>query len=76
MNDPLSAFIGAWTQQLGLAIGPEAVAAAEQVDALIVEAGDRIPTTLATVRPGSVNRWTHREEHLDQIENALRRRKA
>jgi hypothetical protein len=71
INDPLSDFIGAWTEQLGLAIGTQAIAAAEEVDELIVKAGSRIPASLPASRPGSVNRWMHREEHLEQIEKAL-----
>ena len=71
INDPLAQFAGVWTEQLGLAIGRQAVAAAEEVDALIIKAGDRIPACLPATRPGSVNRWMHREEHLEQIEEAM-----
>jgi uncharacterized damage-inducible protein DinB len=70
-NDPLSAFIVVLTEQLGLAIGREAVAAADDVDALIVKVGDRIPPSLPATRPSSVHRWVHRREHIEKIEAAL-----
>jgi hypothetical protein len=47
------------------------VEAADDVDALIARVASRIPASLPATRPGSVNRWVHREEHLDQIEKAL-----
>ncbi|HEX7491535.1 MAG TPA: DinB family protein [Candidatus Limnocylindrales bacterium] len=71
INDPLTAFVGAWTERLGLTIGIQALAAAEDVDALIVQVGDRIPASLPAGRPSSVNRWMHREEHIEQIKAAL-----
>jgi len=71
VNRPLAALIEAWTGKLGQSIGTEAVAAAESLDALIEELADRLPPGVATVLPRLLNRWIHRESHIDQIERGL-----
>ncbi len=71
VNRPLATLIGAWTEKLGLAVGAEAVAAAESLDPLIEELADRLPAGTAAVLPRVLDRSIHRQSHLDQIERAL-----
>lgn len=71
INRPLAGLIGSWTSRLGLAIGAEAMAAAEAVDVLAEKLVDRLAPGTLTTRPGAVNRAGHRESHLAQIERAL-----
>ncbi|HEX7590812.1 MAG TPA: DinB family protein, partial [Candidatus Limnocylindrales bacterium] len=61
----------AWTGRIGIDLGPQAVAAAESLDALLIELVDRLPEATAAERPNLINRWGHRDTHLDQIEAAL-----
>ena len=71
INLPLAGLIEAWTERLGLEIGLQALAAAESVDRLIEELADRLPPGALAARPNTVNRWGHRESHLENIERAL-----
>jgi uncharacterized damage-inducible protein DinB len=71
VNLPLAEFLGSWTERLGMDIGAQALAAAESLDALVVEMTGGLPDGLAAQRPHLVNRWMHREPHLDQLERAL-----
>jgi uncharacterized damage-inducible protein DinB len=71
INLPLAELIGAWTGRIGIDLGPQAVAAAESLDALVIELADRLSDAVASERPNLLNRWTHRNAHLDQIEAAL-----
>jgi uncharacterized damage-inducible protein DinB len=71
INLPLAGLIDAWTARLGLEIGNEALAAAEAVDALVEKAADRLPPGAVAARPNAINRWGHRESHLEGIERAL-----
>jgi uncharacterized damage-inducible protein DinB len=71
VNLPLAELLGAWTERLGTDIGAQALAAAESLDLLVVEMAGRLPDGLAAQRPHLVNRWMHREPHLDQLERAL-----
>jgi hypothetical protein len=71
INLPLADLIGAWTGRIGIDLGPQAVAAAESLDALLIELVDRLPEATAAERPNLINRWSHRDTHLDQIEAAL-----
>jgi uncharacterized damage-inducible protein DinB len=71
VNLPLAELVGSWTGRIGIAIGAEALAAAESVDALVADLADRLPGGLAAQRPNLVDRWMHRESHLDQLERAL-----
>jgi hypothetical protein len=73
INRPLAALIGAWTDKLGRAVGVEALAAAESLDALIEELADRLPAGVATLMPRALDRSIHRNAHIDQIERALGR---
>jgi hypothetical protein len=73
VNRPLAALIGAWTDKLGRAVGVEALAAAESLDALIEELADRLPAGVATLMPRALDRSIHRNAHIDQIERALGR---
>jgi hypothetical protein len=71
VNLPLAVFLNSWTERLGAYIGAQALAGAESLDALVVEMAARLPDGLAAQRPHLVNRWMHREPHLDQLERAL-----
>jgi uncharacterized damage-inducible protein DinB len=71
VNSPLADLLGKWTGLLGTAIAAETLAAAEAVDSLLESIADRIPASLAERQPRAVNRWSHRELHLDQVERAL-----
>ena len=71
VNRPLADLIGAWTRRLGPAVGEEALAAAESLDALIEELAPRLPDGVLSVLPRVVNRWIHREAHIEQIEKGL-----
>jgi uncharacterized damage-inducible protein DinB len=71
VNPPLADLLGKWTGRLGTAIPAEALAAADAVDSLLESIADRIPASLAELKPFAVNRWSHRESHLDQMERAL-----
>lgn len=71
VNLPLADFLNSWTERLGAYIGAQALAGAESLDALVVEMAARLPDGLAAQRPHLVNRWMHREPHLDQLERAL-----
>jgi hypothetical protein len=71
INLPLAGLLDAWTSQIGLGIGRQAVDAAESLDLIVVELSGRLANGLAAARPHLVNRWTHREAHLAQIEAAL-----
>jgi hypothetical protein len=73
INRPLAALLGEWTERLGVAVGAQAVAAAESLDALLESLGDRLPAGAAAERPALVNRWAHREPHLRAVEAALTR---
>jgi uncharacterized damage-inducible protein DinB len=71
INLPLAGLIDAWTARLGIEIGKQALAAAEAVDGLVERVAGRLAPGAAAVRPGAVNRWSHRESHLGSIERAL-----
>ena len=71
INLPLAEFIDAWTGRIGIDLGAQAIAGAESLDALVVELADRLPEGMAAERPNLLNRWTHRNAHLDEIEKAL-----
>ena len=71
INPALAEMFGSWTSRLGVAIGAEALAAAESVDALVAELADRLPAGVAVRSPQLVNRWMHRDSHLDGFERAL-----
>jgi hypothetical protein len=71
INLPLATLLGAWTGQIGVDVGAQALAAAESLDALLVELVDRLPAGLATEKPHLVNRWMHREPHLAAVEAAI-----
>ena len=71
INIPLAGLVDAWTSQIGAGIGRQALEAAEEVDALVVELAGRLPDRLALDRPSVVNRWSHREAHLAEVEKAL-----
>lgn len=71
INLPLAVLVDAWTSQIGTGIGRQAVEAAEAVDALVAELAVRLPAGLALDRPGVVNRWSHREAHLAEVERVL-----
>jgi uncharacterized damage-inducible protein DinB len=71
INLPLAGLIDAWTSQIGLGIGRQALEAAEAVDTLVAELAGRLPAGLALDRPSLVNRWSHRENHLAEVERAL-----
>ena len=71
INPPLADLLGKWTGRLGTAIPAEALAAAQAVDSLLESIADRIPASLVELKPFAVNRWSHRESHLDQMERAL-----
>jgi len=71
VNRPLAELIASWTERLGLAVGIEAVAAAESLDATIEELAPRLPAGTASVLPRVVSRWIHRDAHVEQVERAL-----
>jgi uncharacterized damage-inducible protein DinB len=71
INLPLAAFLDAWTGRIGMDLGAQAMAAAESLDALLVELAGRLPAVVAAERPNLLNRWTHREAHIEQMEKAL-----
>ncbi|MGD0248002.1 MAG: maleylpyruvate isomerase N-terminal domain-containing protein [Candidatus Limnocylindrales bacterium] len=71
INLPLADLLRTWTERLGTDLGAQALAAAESLDALLVELAGRLPDGLAARRPHLVNRWSHREPHLEQLERAL-----
>jgi hypothetical protein len=71
INLPLATLLGAWTGQIGVDVGAQALAAAESLDALLVELVDMLPAGLTTETPHLVNRWTHREGHLAAVEAAI-----
>ena len=71
INPPLADLVDAWSGRLGTAAAREALAAAESIDALVESLAAEIPDALIAEKPNFVNRWTHREAHLDQLERAL-----
>lgn len=71
INRPLAYLLEAWTGQLGVDVGAQAVAAAESLDSLLSEVADRMTPGLQTMRPSTVNRWIHRDGHLDAVEAAV-----
>ena len=71
INLPLATLLGAWTGQIGFDVGAQALAAAESLDALLVELVDMLPAGLTTEKPHLVHRWTHREGHLAAVEAAI-----
>ena len=71
INPPLAELFGSWAGRVGTAVAGEALAAAESVDALVDALADRLPPGLAARQLALVNRWIHREAHLDQLERAL-----
>lgn len=71
INLPLATLLGAWTGQIGVDVGAQALAAAESLDALLVELVDMLPAGLTTEKPHRVHRWTHREGHHAAVEAAI-----
>lgn len=71
INNPLADLLGKWSSAIGLEIGREAVAASESLDGLVAQLADRLPPSVAAGRPSLINRWMHRDSHLDQVERAL-----
>jgi len=71
INAPLAMFLGEWGEQIGVDIGAQALAAAESVDALLVDLAERLPAGLVAENPRLVNRWMHRESHLAAVEAAV-----
>jgi hypothetical protein len=71
INRPLAALLDSWTARLGLDIAAQALSAAESLDAEIEELAGRLPAGTAAVTPRVINRWIHRDQHVDQIERAL-----
>jgi uncharacterized damage-inducible protein DinB len=71
VNLPLATLLGAWTAHIGVDVGAQALAAAESLDALLVELVDMLPAGLTTEKPHLVNRWLHREPHLAAVEAAI-----
>jgi hypothetical protein len=75
INLPLAELIGAWSGRIGLDVGSQALAAAEELDGLIEAHAHRLPAGALATRPNAVHRHAHRESHLEQIERALTRGK-
>jgi hypothetical protein len=73
INGPLAALLAGWTDQAGMAVAAEALAAAEAVDALIESLADRMPGSLLEESPRAFQRWSHRDDHIGAIERALGR---
>jgi hypothetical protein len=73
INRPLAALLAGWTDQAGMAVAAEALAAAEAVDALIESLADRMPSSLLEESPRAFQRWPHRDDHIGAIERALGR---
>jgi uncharacterized damage-inducible protein DinB len=71
LTPPLIEMVGAWSGRLGTAVANEALAAAEEADALIESVAAIVPDTLIAEKPNLVNRWNHREAHVEQVERAL-----
>jgi hypothetical protein len=71
INRPLAFLIDSWSDNLGLEVGREAVAAAESMDALLAALADRVAPDLPASRPSAVNRWMHRNGHVGSIEAVL-----
>jgi hypothetical protein len=71
MNLPLATLLGAWTGQLGVDVGAQALAAAESLDTLLVELAEGLPAGLTIEKPQLVNRWMHRESHIAAVEAAV-----
>jgi hypothetical protein len=71
VNRPLATLLASWTERLGVAVGEEAVAAADSLDAVIEELAPRLPAGTAAVLPRLVDRSIHRNSHLDQIKRGL-----
>jgi DinB superfamily len=71
INPPLAEMVGAWAGSLGAAIGRDALAAAEAVDAIIDSLAESLPDSLIVEKPNAFARWPHREAHIEQIERAL-----
>jgi hypothetical protein len=71
INEPLAGLIGSWTQSLGLDIAQKALAAAESLDALIEANAHRLPVGAVGQLPNVLERWRHRDSHLDGLEKAL-----
>jgi uncharacterized damage-inducible protein DinB len=67
----LADLIGAWSGHIGLAIGAEALAAAESLDALIEEVAPGVGDTLVRDWPRTMDRSIHRLAHLEQMDVAL-----
>jgi hypothetical protein len=71
INAPLAMFLGEWGEKLGTEIGAQALAAAESIDALLVDLAEGMPAGLVAENPRLVNRWMHRESHLAAVEAAI-----
>jgi len=71
INEPLAGLIGAWAEQVGLRVAAEALAAAEAVDSLLESLVDRLSEPIQEQTPAFVQRWRHRELHLEAVEKAL-----
>jgi uncharacterized damage-inducible protein DinB len=68
---PLADLFGKWSSAIGPEIGREAVAASESLDGLVAHLADRLPPSVAAGRSSLINRWMHRDAHLEQVERAL-----
>ena len=71
INWSLAKMLDSWATAIGLAVGTEAVAAAESADATIERLAGRVPAGLAERKPRTLDRAGHRVEHMAQIERAL-----
>ena len=71
INWSLAKLIDAWASALGPAVGTEALAAAESVDATIERLAARLPAGFAELKPRVLERSAHRLEHIAQIEKAF-----
>ena len=71
LNPPLAEMVGAWSGRLGVAVGREALDAAQAVDAVIESLADSLPDSTISGKPNLVGRWRHREAHIAQLETAL-----
>ena len=71
INPAIAEMLASWTARLGAAVGSEALAAAETADIAAEELAGRAPAAYLARNPRTVNRWLHREAHIDQIERVL-----
>jgi hypothetical protein len=74
INAPLDVMFENWGDRLGTGLGAAAVAAAASLDALIEANAHRLPPGAIATRPAAVNRWRHRESHIEAVERALKSR--